>query len=80
MVKHNKMLQIHHSENAYIRLSPLPRKKFQCCESGMFIPDPDFYASRIPDLGSLIQKQQQKRGVEKNLLSYLFMYSQISQN
>jgi hypothetical protein len=22
---------------------------FQCCGSGMFIPDPDFYPSRIPD-------------------------------
>jgi hypothetical protein len=21
----------------------------QCCGSGMFIPDPDFYPSRIPD-------------------------------
>jgi hypothetical protein len=31
------------------------------------IPDPDFYPSRIPDLGSRIQKQQQKRGVKKNL-------------
>jgi hypothetical protein len=28
------------------------------------IPDPDFYPSRIPDLGSRIQKQQQKRGVK----------------
>jgi hypothetical protein len=36
------------------------------------IPDPDYYPSRIPDLGSRIQKQQQKRGVKKNLLSYLF--------
>ena len=26
--------------------------KNQCCGSGMFIPDPDFYPSRIPDLGS----------------------------
>ncbi len=38
------------------------RKKFepvyQCCGSGMFIPDPDFYPSRIP-------KQQQNRGVKK---------------
>ncbi len=34
----------------------------QCCGSGMFIPDPDFYPSRI-------QKQQQKSGVKKNLLS-----------
>jgi hypothetical protein len=30
------------------------------------IPDPDFYPSRIPDLGSRIQKQQQKREVKKN--------------
>jgi len=37
------------------------------------IPDPDFYPSRIPDLGSRIQKQQQKRGVKKDLLSYLFL-------
>ncbi len=36
------------------------------------IPDPDFYPSRIPDPGSRIQKQQQKRGMKKNLLSYLF--------
>jgi hypothetical protein len=33
------------------------------------IPDPDFYPSRIPDLGSRIQKQQQKRRVKKCLLS-----------
>ncbi len=24
----------------------------QCCGSGMFIPDPDFYLSRIPNPGS----------------------------
>ncbi len=29
------------------------------------MPDPDFYPSRIPDLGSRIPKQQQKRGVKK---------------
>jgi hypothetical protein len=29
------------------------------------IPDLDFYPSRIPDLGSRIQKQQQKREVKK---------------
>jgi hypothetical protein len=29
------------------------------------IPDPDFYPSRIPDLGSRTQKQQQKTGVKK---------------
>ena len=32
------------------------------------IPDPDFYPSRIPDLGSQIQKQQQERGVKKKFL------------
>ncbi len=37
----------------------------------MFIPDPDFYPSRIPDLRYRIQKQQQKTGVKKNVLSYL---------
>jgi hypothetical protein len=34
----------------------------QCCGSGMFIPDPDFYPSRI--------KTKERGG--KNLLSYLF--------
>ncbi len=52
---------------------------FQSCGSGMFIPDPDFYpsrisdpgsripdfGSRIPELGSRIQKQQQKRDERK---------------
>ncbi len=37
----------------------------QSCGSGMFIPDRDFYPSRIPDLGSRIQKQQLMRGVKK---------------
>jgi hypothetical protein len=32
------------------------------------IPDPDFYPSRIPDLGSRIQKQQQKRGEKKSVV------------
>jgi hypothetical protein len=40
------------------------------------IPDSDFYPSRISDPGSRIQKQQQKRGVKKSLLSYLFFISQ----
>jgi hypothetical protein len=30
------------------------------------IPDPDLYPSRIPDLGSRIQKQPRMRGVKKN--------------
>jgi hypothetical protein len=28
------------------------KKKNQCCGSGMFIPDPNFYPSRIPEPGS----------------------------
>jgi hypothetical protein len=31
-----------------------------------WIPDPDFYPSRIPDPRSQIQKQQQKRGLKTN--------------
>jgi hypothetical protein len=44
----------------------------QCGGSGMFIPDPGSWflpipdpGSRIPDLGSRIQKQVEKRGVKK---------------
>ncbi len=51
----------------------------QCCGSGMFITDPDIYPSRIPDLGSRIQQQQQKSREQNVLLSYLFL-AQISQN
>ncbi len=36
--------------------------------------------SRIPDLGSQIQKQLQKRGVKNFLLSKIFLQPQISQN
>jgi hypothetical protein len=43
------------------------------CGSGMFIPDPDFYPFRIPDLGSRIQKQQQKRGVKKFVVKPFFV-------
>jgi hypothetical protein len=42
----------------------------------MFIPDPDFYPSQIPDLGSRIQdpgsKNSNKRG-EKKFLSNLYV-------
>jgi hypothetical protein len=43
-------------------------KKHSVADPGCVIPDPDFYPSRIPDLGSQIQKQQQKRAMKKNLL------------
>jgi hypothetical protein len=38
------------------------------------IPDPDFYPSRIPDLRSRIQKQQQKREVKK-ISCHTFLWS-----
>jgi hypothetical protein len=37
------------------------------------ITDPDVYSSRIPDLGSRIQKQQQKRGVKKLVVIPFFV-------
>ncbi len=39
--------------------------KLQCCGTGMFIPDPDFYPSRIPDLGSRIQNSNKREGWKK---------------
>ena len=40
------------------------------------IPDPDFYPSRIPNLGSQIQRQVEfkiSRGVKNNLLLNIFL-------
>ncbi len=33
----------------------------QCCESGMFISDPDFYPSRIPDPKTAIKERGEKK-------------------
>jgi hypothetical protein len=33
----------------------------QCCGSGMFIPDPDFYPSRIPDPKSVTKERGEKK-------------------
>jgi hypothetical protein len=52
---------------------------FQCCGSGMFIPDPDFYPSRIPDLGSRIpdpgSKNSNKRERWKKISCHTFLCS-----
>ncbi len=40
--------------------------KIQCCGSGMFIPDPDFFPSQIPD--------PKKHGEVKKFFIYLFSY------
>ncbi len=59
------------------QLSVIPMGVAQCCGSGMFIPDPDFYPSRIsdresriPDLGSRIPdpKTATKERVEKKFV------------
>jgi hypothetical protein len=47
---------------------------YQCCGSGMFIPDPGSWFLPIPDpdIGSQIQKQLQKRGVDKIFCYIIF--------
>jgi len=42
------------------------------------IPDPDFYSSRIPDLGSRIQKQQQKREVKKLIVKPFYVATKFT--
>jgi hypothetical protein len=37
--------------------------KMQCCGSGMFIPDPDFYPSRIPDPKTATKERGEKKKV-----------------
>jgi len=41
----------------------------------MFIPDPDFYTSPTPNLGSRLQKQQQKRGMKEKFCCHTFLFS-----
>ncbi len=48
-------------------------------DPGCLSPDPGSWFLPIPDPGSRIQNQQQKSGVKKNLLPYLFLEPQISQ-
>jgi hypothetical protein len=54
----------------------ISRCRHQCCGSGMFIriPDPDFYPSRIPDLGSRIPdpKTATKERGEKKFIVITF--------
>jgi hypothetical protein len=57
----------------------LKKTHYQCCGSGMFIPDLDFYhsGSRIPDLGSRIKQQHQKRRGQKVFCPTLFLATNI---
>ncbi len=55
---------VQHKRSSVYLLSLL---RSQCCGSGMFIPDPDFYPSRIPDL-----KTAMKDRVEKNFVVIAF--------
>jgi hypothetical protein len=48
----------------------------QCCGSGMFITDPDFYPSRIPDPGSRVQDTKtatKERGEKKFVVIPFFV-------
>jgi hypothetical protein len=48
----------------------------QCCGSEMFIPDPDFYPFRIPDLGSRIldpKTATKERGEKKFVVKPFFV-------
>jgi hypothetical protein len=38
---------------------------YQCCGSGMFIPDPDFYPFRIPDPKTATKERGEKKFVVK---------------
>jgi hypothetical protein len=49
----------------------------QCCGSGIFIPDPDFYPFRILDPGS---KNSNKREGRKKIVVIPFLKLQSSQN
>ncbi len=40
-------------------------KRKQCCGSGMFIPDPDFYPFRIPDPKTATKERGEKKFVVK---------------
>ena len=43
-----------------LHVHPFRSSLRQCCRSGMFIPDPDFCPSRIPNLGSQIPDPRSK--------------------
>ncbi len=59
--------------SGFLGLDVNPEK--QCCGSEIFIPDPGSWFLPIPDPGSRIPdpKTASKRGVEKNLFSYLIL-------
>jgi hypothetical protein len=42
------------------------KEKNQCCGSGMFIPDPDFYPSRISDPKTATKERGEKKFVVTN--------------
>ncbi len=62
----NKSFRIHNTD-CTDKITNLPTLICIVADPGCLsrIPDPDFYPTRILDLGSRIQKQQQKRGVKK---------------
>jgi hypothetical protein len=69
------------SYNSHSTVSVFSKSHFNyrhCCVSEMFVPDPGSWMLilSIPDIGSRVQQQQQKRGEGgNNLFSYLFFCS-----
>jgi hypothetical protein len=43
------------------RIRHISDSGIQCCGSGMFIPDPDFYPSRIPDPKTATKQRGEKK-------------------
>jgi hypothetical protein len=57
-IRQNKIISSKHQKLNYSTMTPN-----QCCGSGMFIPDPDFYPSRIPDLKTVTKERVEKKFV-----------------
>ncbi len=51
----------------------------QCCGSGMFIPDRDFYPFRIADLGSRTPDPKKTEEEGEKVVVFPFFSAQISQ-
>jgi hypothetical protein len=61
----------------WYRISPVGTQYVKwCCRSGMFIPDPDYYTIRIPDLASWIQQHSHKHKYQK-INTNFFSFKQV---
>jgi hypothetical protein len=54
---------------------------YQCCGSGMFVPDPDFISILNPDLGSKATNEEGKKmSSSRFLLPYILQKSKFKKN